>query len=61
MQRAHVVWVSIAAVVLAGSVAFVLKDRIRVTIQDLSSQSSAAADSSIGTAATFDGKPASST
>lgn len=49
MQRAHVVWVGIAAVVLAGSVAFVLKDRLRVTIQDLSSQSSAAADSSIGT------------
>lgn len=49
LQRAHVVWVSIGAVLLAGSVAFVLKDRIRVTIQDLSPRSSAAADSSIGT------------
>ena len=48
MRRTHVVWVSIGAVLLAGSVAFVLKDRIRVTIHDLSSHSSAAADSSIG-------------
>jgi O-antigen ligase len=48
VQSAHMVWASIGAVVLAGSVAFVLKDRIRVTIHDLSSHSSAAADSSIG-------------
>lgn len=49
LRRAHVVGVSIGAVVLAGSVAFVLKDRLRVTIVELTSHSSAAADSSIGT------------